>query len=184
MESGLLLSALMLTGVVLENSTRELLVRYTAKAAALKDVSVRETHEVDPEKFYEESKSPRWGFSKMIDHLVALGLLAARRADKFKQFYTKTRIPLHHGLVRRISGGDDPFGGLLRDTMLEELIEERGIEIIKKGVSLVESLDRIARRAEIIAANPVIGIISPTFAMSGQPLSSATHVITQPGGNP
>lgn|ERR1039458_6045185 len=150
LDAGLLLAGLLSIAPLLESAVRELLIRHAANIDSLGDEDFQKLLEADLEEFYEENKTPRFGFPEMIKKLVEMRVMKSRQARDFQGFYCDIRIPLHHGLVRRFSskmddfGIESLFGRLGRRHRIEDTIENRGLELLERGVDLLDLLGTIS----------------------------------------
>jgi hypothetical protein len=151
LEAGLLLSALFPIPAILESSVRELLIRQRARSVQNKITDFCNFTENEHEKYYEQRE---YGFSKMLAELAKISLIDDEKAKEFTAFYEKIRIPLHHGIVGRLSsnlddtGIDSLFGRLGRDHRIEYAIEDYGLELFEQCLGLLEHLDRLTEGIE------------------------------------
>ncbi len=104
-------------------------------------------------KFRKEAEDgrPRLYFGKIVDQLTG-DVLDSAEAEAAKKFYKDVRVPIHHGLTRRLIAKaraeerdmSDPrnvfFASILDGTfsVLEEVIEENATKYLGFVVDLIE----------------------------------------------
>lgn len=140
LRSGLLMAALSVSTALLELFIRDLVVAHRITRQFAGDMGFRGQIE-------RETESDRqMGFAKMLDELQIPPLvLEPHDVQHLREFYERTRIPLAHGLVRRLtssaeSEGDDLsdlFAALARSTGLEYRIEDGAIIAVEFVVRIM-----------------------------------------------
>ncbi len=129
LEAGALLGSLYLAATALELFVRALIVDRVSSGGTWVSYSA------DTMTYQERLEQDRgFGFQKMLDHLVDVGLFRLEDAEAAKRFYKEVRIPLAHGLLERFIN-DLPGewslsrllgpGGFTPATRFEEVIERR-----------------------------------------------------------
>ena len=144
LEAGLLLASLHLTSSLLELFVRDLLI-YTYLSQQPDENPFSQINNL--ERKYEDENKPIWSFARMVDTLCDLGVIESADVDSLKQYYSKVRIPIHHGLTRRFVRIHDQFssdvdeengiGDLLysrlgRAHTIENLLEDQAIELLEE----------------------------------------------------
>ena len=102
LEAGLLLAAVSVACLLLETFFRELLIIHRLQSAGPKTNRWEDTRQLF-NKFEKEAEDgrPRLHFDKIVDQLVG-DVLDSTEAEDIKKFYKDVRVPIHHGLPRRL----------------------------------------------------------------------------------
>ena len=136
---GLLLAAVSLTTPLLELFVRDLTVAYRIVRHHDGNMKLRGKSEREIE------ADRNLGFSQMVDELK-LTVLKPEDGAKLRTFYEETRIPLAHGLVRRLTGSvfgveelDDIFADSARHSRFESRIEDGAIADIQFVVRILKT---------------------------------------------
>jgi len=141
LSGGLLLAAAALSAALLELFVRDLAV---ARRIVLSgDTGSVERLRGRVERELEEDR--QMGFAKMLDEL-RVTVLEPGDKDELRNFYDQTRVPLAHGLVRRLTGSpfganeiDDLFSDLARRSVLENrIIEDGAIQDVQFVVGIMK----------------------------------------------
>jgi hypothetical protein len=158
LEAGLLLAALQVSASLFELYLRELLVVVAPFRSTVSGESVVSMIE-DLDRQLEDNRDPQFGFKLMVNGLLKIGLLSNEQAEGFKDFYTAVRIPMHHGLTRRLATnlgyewvlpGDKEFlealtlGRITRGHELESDLETRALDLIEwlaKSITSIASCE-------------------------------------------
>jgi hypothetical protein len=122
LSGGLLLAAASVSYSLLELFVRDLDVMYVIALRHGGDVGLRGRVERELE------TDRKMGFAEMLKDLRG-AVIEVDDVDKLREFYEHTRIPLAHGLVRRLTAQlpdefDDMFAEVMRHGKLEERIED------------------------------------------------------------
>ena len=152
LEAGLLLAAVSVTSVLLETFFRELLIIHRLQSAGPKTNRWGDTLLL-LNKFEKETEDgrPRLHFDKIVDQLTG-DVLDSAEAEAAKKFYKDIRVPIHHGLTRRLIAKakaeevdmSDPWNVLLatmresRLHMLDKVIEENATKYLGFVVDLIQ----------------------------------------------
>lgn len=152
LEAGLLLAAVSVTSVLL-TFFRELLIIYRLWSAGPTTSRWVDTglllNKLEREA---EDGRPRLHFEDIVDQLTG-DVLSSADAEVAKKFYKDVRVPIHHGLTRRLIAEakaeemdmSEPLDGLLSATnrmfrlhQLEEMIEENATKYLGFVVDLIQ----------------------------------------------
>lgn len=153
LEAGLLLAAVSVASVLLETSFRELLIFHRLRSAGPTTSRWVDTglllNKLEKEA---EDGRPRLHFEDIVDQLTG-DVLGSADAEVAKKFYRTVRVPIHHGLTRRLVAEakaeemdmSEPLAVLLSATTwnrrfheLEEMIEENATKYLGFVVDLIQ----------------------------------------------
>lgn len=151
LEAGLLLSSVHITATFLESFARDLLLfSYVNELTdKRKRISARRKLLGLVEQELEEGKKPQWSFSNIMNKLVERKVITEAKALLLRQYYKDVRIPLHHGLSRRVINIEDDFfeavfARIGRSKQLESWIKEESLSIIEEIVLFMhENIDKV-----------------------------------------
>src|SRR5262249_15890848 len=105
------------------------------------------------EKKFEDSTTPQWSFSRMVDELEDRRIIDISDAQAIKNYYKTVRVPIQHGLTRRFLRShwesflnsevlDDLefllVGRVGRSYGLENQIEETALDLIKTAMTFIK----------------------------------------------
>ena len=147
LQAGLLLASVHIAASLLELVVRGIVLERAGSAFSAYPETSSDLSEGSLEYRMEEMRN--LGFTKMVDHLVEVGLFDSEDGLLAKTFYRTVRIPLHHGLVRRFVTQHDPmyatfgeFLGIFWPTTsletFEEVIENNSLQILDTIVGILE----------------------------------------------
>jgi predicted Rdx family selenoprotein len=133
---GLLLGAASVSYALLELFIRDLDVMYVIALNHGGDVKLRARVERELE------ADRKAGFAEMLKDLEQT-VIEAADASRLRDFYDHTRVPLAHGLVRRLTKEfpdefDDMFAKISRRGKLEQRIEGEAITDVKFVISMLK----------------------------------------------
>jgi len=151
LEAGLLLAAVSVTSILLETFFRELLIFHRLQSAGPTTSRWGDTslllNKLEKEA---EDGHPRLYFDKIVDQLTGC-VLDTAEAEAAKKFYKDVRVPMHHGLTRRLivetKAEEMDMGdswnmffatNLNRLHELEEVIEENATKYLGFVVDLIQ----------------------------------------------